>query len=64
MRLRVSYHIAEALDYCCNEGRPLYHDLNAYRVLFDKVSNIRFHINIVHMLTCHGLLLLVKLHDF
>uniref|UniRef100_A0A453J2G6 non-specific serine/threonine protein kinase n=1 Tax=Aegilops tauschii subsp. strangulata TaxID=200361 RepID=A0A453J2G6_AEGTS len=39
MRLRVAYHIAEALDYCSNEGRPLYHDLNAYRVLFDEVSN-------------------------
>ncbi|VAI24759.1 unnamed protein product [Triticum turgidum subsp. durum] len=38
MRLRVAYHIAEALDYCSNEGRPLYHDLNAYRVLFDGVT--------------------------
>jgi hypothetical protein len=38
MRLRVPYHIAEALDYCSSEGRPLYHDLNAYRVLFDEVS--------------------------
>ncbi|CAD5330006.1 unnamed protein product [Arabidopsis thaliana] len=31
MRLRVGYYIAEALDYCSTEGRPLYHDLNAYR---------------------------------
>ena len=38
MRLRVGYYIAEALDYCSTEGRPLYHDLNAYRVLFDEVS--------------------------
>lgn len=37
MRLRVALSIAEALDYCTNEGRPLYHDLNAYRVLFEEV---------------------------
>jgi hypothetical protein len=37
MRLRVALYIAEALDYCSTEGRPLYHDLNAYRVLFDEV---------------------------
>ncbi|CAN1307825.1 Serine/threonine-protein kinase BSK1 [Linum perenne] len=37
MRLRVALYIAEALDYCCSEGRSLYHDLNAYRVLFDEV---------------------------
>lgn len=37
MRLRVALSIAEALDYCSTEGRPLYHDLNAYRVLFDEV---------------------------
>ncbi|CAL9154325.1 unnamed protein product, partial [Musa hybrid cultivar] len=30
----VAFYIAEALEYCSNEGRPLYHDLNAYRVLF------------------------------
>lgn len=40
MRLRVAYYIAEALEYCGNEGRPLYHDLNAYRVLFDEVIYI------------------------
>jgi BR-signaling kinase len=39
MRLRVAYNIAEALEYCSNEERPLYHDLNAYRVLFDEVSD-------------------------
>lgn len=37
MRLRVALYIAEALDYCSREGHPLYHDLNAYRVLFDEV---------------------------
>lgn len=37
MRLRVAFYIAEALDYCRNEGHSLYHDLNAYRVLFDQV---------------------------
>ncbi|CAA6666744.1 unnamed protein product [Spirodela intermedia] len=36
MRLRVAYYIAEALDYCNSQGRRLYHDLNAYRVLFDE----------------------------
>ena len=38
MRLRVASHLAEALEYCTNRGRALYHDLNAYRILFDDVS--------------------------
>lgn len=38
MRLRVVHYLAEALDYCTSKGRDLYHDLNAYRVLFDNVS--------------------------
>ena len=37
MRLRVALYLAQALDYCSNKGRGLYHDLNAYRVLFDQV---------------------------
>ncbi|XP_058098493.1 serine/threonine-protein kinase BSK1-like isoform X2 [Magnolia sinica] len=48
MRLRVAFYIAEALDYCSTEGRPLYHDLNAYRVLFDEDGNPR--------LSCFGLM--------
>ncbi|XP_058090716.1 serine/threonine-protein kinase BSK1-like isoform X1 [Magnolia sinica] len=48
MRLRVALYIAEALDYCCTEGRPLYHDLNAYRVLFDEDGDPR--------LSCFGLM--------
>lgn len=36
MRLRVAYYIAEALDHCNAENRKIYHDLNAYRVLFDE----------------------------
>ena len=40
MRLRVARYIAEALDYCSSEGRELYHDLNAYRVLFDEVLHL------------------------
>ncbi|XP_022843246.1 probable serine/threonine-protein kinase At4g35230 [Olea europaea var. sylvestris] len=48
MRLRVALYIAEALDYCSNEGRPLYHDLNAYRVLFDENGDPR--------LSCFGLM--------
>jgi hypothetical protein len=38
MRLRVVLCLAEALEYCTNRGRALYHDLNAYRALFDDVS--------------------------
>lgn len=38
MRLRVVLHLAEALEYCTSKGRALYHDLNAYRVLFDEVK--------------------------
>ncbi|KAL0679610.1 hypothetical protein Bca4012_007591 [Brassica carinata] len=48
MRLRVGYYIAEALDYCSTEGLPLYHDLNAYRVLFDEDGDPR--------LSCFGLM--------
>lgn len=38
MRLRVGLYLAQALEYCSSKGRGLYHDLNAYRVLFDKVG--------------------------
>uniref|UniRef100_A0A7C8YD64 non-specific serine/threonine protein kinase n=1 Tax=Opuntia streptacantha TaxID=393608 RepID=A0A7C8YD64_OPUST len=48
MRLRVARYIAEALDYCSGEGRELYHDLNAYRVLFDESGDPR--------LSCFGLM--------
>ncbi|KAI4320924.1 hypothetical protein MLD38_034357 [Melastoma candidum] len=48
MRLRVALYIAEALDYCSSEGRPLYHDLNAHRVLFDENGDPR--------LSCFGLM--------
>ena len=37
MRLRVAFYLAEALEYCTSKGRGLYHDLNAYRILFDQV---------------------------
>ncbi|KVH89264.1 Protein kinase, catalytic domain-containing protein [Cynara cardunculus var. scolymus] len=36
MRVRVAYHIAQALEHCNAENRKIYHDLNAYRVLFDE----------------------------
>lgn len=39
MRLRVALYLAQALEYCTSKGRALYHDLNAYRVLFDDVSS-------------------------
>ncbi|XP_041017755.1 serine/threonine-protein kinase BSK1-like [Juglans microcarpa x Juglans regia] len=48
MRLRVALYISEALDYCSTQGRPLYHDLNAYRVLFDENGDPR--------LSCFGLM--------
>ncbi|KAL6907698.1 hypothetical protein ACP4OV_002737 [Aristida adscensionis] len=48
MRLRVAYYIAEALEYCSTEGRPLYHDMNSYRVLFDENGDPR--------LSCFGLM--------
>ena len=38
MRLRVALHLAQALEYCTIKGRALYHDLNAYRIVFDDVS--------------------------
>ena len=52
MRLRVALYLAQALDYCSNKGRALYHDLNAYRVLFDQViSNLSFPINFTYLLS-------------
>ncbi|PPD87453.1 hypothetical protein GOBAR_DD15620 [Gossypium barbadense] len=41
MRLRVALYLAQALEYCSNRGRALYHDLNAYRILFDQDGNPR-----------------------
>ncbi|KAL0691504.1 hypothetical protein Bca4012_091183 [Brassica carinata] len=48
MRLRVALHTATALEYCNDRGIDLYHDLNTYRILFDKVGNPR--------LSCFGLM--------
>ncbi|KAK4418996.1 Serine/threonine-protein kinase BSK5 [Sesamum alatum] len=48
MRLRVALYLAQALDYCSSRGRALYHDLNAYRILFDQDGNPR--------LSCFGLM--------
>lgn len=48
MRLRVALYLAQALEYCCSKGRALYHDLNAYRILFDHDGNPR--------LSCFGLM--------
>lgn len=41
MRVRVAYHIAQALDHCNTENLKIYHDLNAYRVLFDEDGDPR-----------------------
>ncbi|GMP96263.1 hypothetical protein CsSME_00044982 [Camellia sinensis var. sinensis] len=38
MRLRVALCLAQALEYCTSKGRALYHDLNAYRIVFDDVN--------------------------
>ncbi|XVE61986.1 hypothetical protein DITRI_Ditri06bG0082300 [Diplodiscus trichospermus] len=48
MRLRVALYLAQALEYCSSKGRALYHDLNAYRILFDNDGNPR--------LSCFGLM--------
>ncbi|KAH7513937.1 serine/threonine-protein kinase BSK7 [Ziziphus jujuba] len=48
MRLRVALHLAQALEYCTNKERALYHDLNAYRIVFDDDGNPR--------LSCFGLM--------
>ncbi|KAK8485453.1 hypothetical protein V6N11_009864 [Hibiscus sabdariffa] len=48
MRLRVALHLAEALEYCTSKDRALYHDLNAYRIIFDDEGNPR--------LSCFGLM--------
>ncbi|KAL0545178.1 hypothetical protein IC582_020325 [Cucumis melo] len=48
MRLRVALYLAQALEYCSGKGRALYHDLNAYRILFDQDGNPR--------LSCFGLM--------
>lgn len=42
MRLRVVLCLAQALEYCTSRGRALYHDLNAYRILFDEVIIFSF----------------------
>ncbi|CAA2956179.1 probable serine threonine- kinase At4g35230 [Olea europaea subsp. europaea] len=41
MRVRVAYYIAQALDHCNAENRNIYHDLNAYRVIFDEDGDPR-----------------------
>ncbi|XP_047321406.1 serine/threonine-protein kinase BSK2 [Impatiens glandulifera] len=41
MRVRVAHYIAQALDHCNAENRKIYHDLNAYRVLFDEDGDPR-----------------------
>ncbi|KAI5655493.1 hypothetical protein M9H77_32680 [Catharanthus roseus] len=48
MRLRVALFVAQALEYCTSKGRALYHDLNAYRIVFDDEGNPR--------LSCFGLM--------
>ncbi|PWA60508.1 tetratricopeptide-like helical domain-containing protein [Artemisia annua] len=58
MRLRVVMHLAEALEYCTNKGSAIYHDLNAYRVLFDEsvCSCLTFLQEYNPRLSCFGLM--------
>ncbi|RLN42677.1 putative serine/threonine-protein kinase [Panicum miliaceum] len=48
MRMRAALYVAQALEYCSSKGRALYHDLHAYRVVFDVDGNPR--------LSCFGLM--------
>ncbi|KAG9160170.1 hypothetical protein Leryth_025754 [Lithospermum erythrorhizon] len=41
MRVRVAFHIAQALDRCSTDNKKIYHDLNAYRVIFDEDGDPR-----------------------
>lgn len=41
MRVRVADFIAQALDYCNIKNRKIYHNLNAYRILFDEKGDPR-----------------------
>ncbi|CAH2078711.1 unnamed protein product [Thlaspi arvense] len=41
MRVRVADFIAQALDQCNITDRKIYHDLNAYRILFDEECDPR-----------------------
>ncbi|KAB5527833.1 hypothetical protein DKX38_021680 [Salix brachista] len=41
MRVRVAYFIAQVLDHCNAQNHKIYHDLNAYRVLFDEDGDPR-----------------------
>ncbi|XP_050238572.1 serine/threonine-protein kinase BSK2 [Mercurialis annua] len=41
MRLRVALYVAQVLDHCNSHNLTLYHDLNAYRVLFDQDGDPR-----------------------
>jgi hypothetical protein len=49
MRVRVAYHVAQALDHCSMENRKIYHDLNAYRILFDEVWLGIYHYELLHL---------------
>ncbi|XP_010515510.1 PREDICTED: probable inactive receptor-like kinase SSP isoform X2 [Camelina sativa] len=55
MRLRVAYHIAEALDYCITSGFAMYDNLRANSVLFDKDDDA--------CLSCFGLVREVTDYD-
>lgn len=53
MRVRVAYYIAQALGHCNAQNRKLYHDLNAYRVLFDEVVHFKLTHPPLFIFLCH-----------
>ena len=59
MRLRVALYLAQALEYCGSKGRALYHDLNAYRILFDKVNVVVCRCRIYFVVPIVSVLILV-----
>ncbi|CAH8379861.1 unnamed protein product [Eruca vesicaria subsp. sativa] len=48
-RLKVALHTAKALQHCSDKGINLYHHLNPYKILFNKVGNPK--------LSCFGLMM-------
>ncbi|KAF3950951.1 hypothetical protein CMV_023350 [Castanea mollissima] len=56
MCVRVAYYIAQALGHCNTENRKIYHDLNAYRVLFDEMIVrqliLYMHVSLGECLSC------------
>ncbi|URD96362.1 serine threonine-protein kinase [Musa troglodytarum] len=50
------FYVAETLESCSNEGRPLYHDLNAYGVLLMRLKFSTYTQDGDPQLSCFGLM--------